>query len=225
MADPLSPQEAYDRWAQDYDDADPSTMLDEPFLASMLQPREGHRILDLGCGTGRYISCVARGDIRIVGLDLSRGMLDRARRRQSAAVSVAWVQASVENLPIIPRTFDRLMSGLVMDHVENLDRFFGGIASVLAPGGRAVVTAVHPAMQRMTGPVVRFTASGRQYLAEGRVHEVQDIVAAAERQRLTIEELREPRVDETLVARRPSWRPRLGCPALLLLALTSGLER
>jgi hypothetical protein len=37
---------------------------------------------------------------------------------------------------------------------------------------------------------------------------------------LSIEELQEPRVDEQLVARREAWKDRLGCPALLLLALT-----
>lgn len=48
----LSPQSAYDEWAEHYDDEDPSTLLDQPFLLSMLQPFEGCRMLDLGCGTG-----------------------------------------------------------------------------------------------------------------------------------------------------------------------------
>jgi hypothetical protein len=37
---------------------------------------------------------------------------------------------------------------------------------------------------------------------------------------LSVEQLQEPRVDEQLIARRKAWRDRLGCPALLLLALT-----
>lgn len=48
-------QAAYDRWAETYDDADPSTLLDEPFLLLMVKLFRGCRVLDLGCGTGRYL--------------------------------------------------------------------------------------------------------------------------------------------------------------------------
>ncbi|MDP9131954.1 MAG: methyltransferase domain-containing protein [Nitrospirota bacterium] len=214
-----STQAAYDEWAAYYDDEDPSTMLDQPFLLSLLRPFEGCRILDLGCGTGRYLRLVGHGS-HVVGLDLSRGMLERARRQTSAAIATKWVQASVEHMPFGSSTFDRIISGLVLDHVHDLREFFMGIAGTLRPGGRAIVTAVHPDMQRRTGPTVRFTAAGREYRTQGTVHETQDILAAVQHANLSIERLEEPRVDEQLVARREAWRDRLGCPALLLLALT-----
>jgi malonyl-CoA O-methyltransferase len=218
-ADFLSPQSAYDEWAEHYDEEDPSTLLDQPFLLSMIQPFEGCRILDLGCGTGRYLRLVGRGSYA-VGVDLSRGMLSRARRQTSGAIAVKWVQASVELLPFRPGTFDRVISGLVLDHVQDLRQFFQGIAGTLKPGGRAIVTAVHPDMQRQTGPTVRFTAAGREYRTQGTIHEIQDILAAVKQAGLSIEQLQEPRVDEQLIARREAWKDRLGCPALLLLALT-----
>ena len=104
------------------------------------------------------------------------------------------------------------------------DGFFGGIANMLKPDGRAVVSAVHPEMQRRTGPTVRFTAAGREYRTLGTIHEVRDIIVAVHRAGLFIEQLEEPRVDGQLVARREAWRDRLGCPALLLLALTHAGE-
>ena len=216
-ADAVSAQSAYDAWAEHYDDEDPSTLLDQPFLLSMLQPFKGCRILDLGCGTGRYLRLVGEGPYA-VGMDLSRGMLVRARR-QSSGHAAAWVQASVECVPFPAGSFDRVMSGLVLDHVHDLRRFFAGIAQVLKPGGRAIVTAIHPEMQRRTGPTVRFTAAGREYGTVGIIHEVRDITAAVRGAGLSIEALHEPRVTEQLVARREAWRDRLDCPALLLLAL------
>ena len=215
----LSPEPAYDEWAEHYDEEDPSTMLDQPFLLSVIQPFEGCRILDLGCGTGRYLRLVGQGSYA-VGVDLSRGMIARARRQTSAAIAAGWVQASVECLPFQKRSFDRVMSGLVLDHVQDLRLFFDGIAGTLKPGGRAIVTAVHPDMQRLTGPTVRFTAAGREFHTQGTIHEVRDILAAVAQSNLSVEQLREPPVDQQLVARRETWKNRLGCPALLLLVLT-----
>ncbi len=71
-------QTAYDQWADEYDDADPTTALDEPFIMSMLEPFDGCRILDLGCGTGRYVRQIAGPNIELIGVDLSRAMLARA---------------------------------------------------------------------------------------------------------------------------------------------------
>ena len=217
----LSTRSAYDEWAEHYDDEDPTVLLDQPFLLSMLQPFAGCRILDLGCGTGRYLRLVGHEAV-VVGLDLSRGMLERARRQTSSAIGAKWVQASVERIPFGSQTFDRIVSGLVVDHVRDLPAFFLGIATALRPGGRAIVTAVHPDMQRKTGPTVRFTAAGREYRTEGTIHEKAEILTAIQQAGLTIEQLQEPPVTEQLIARREAWRDRLGCPALLLLALTGG---
>ncbi|MBS0169607.1 MAG: class I SAM-dependent methyltransferase [Nitrospira sp.] len=219
----LSTQSAYDEWAEEYDDEDPTVLLDQPFLLSMLQPFAGCWILDLGCGTGRYLR-LASQEAAVVGLDLSRGMLERARRQTPPALGVRWVQASVERIPFASQSFDRIVSGLVLDHVHDLADFFRGIATMLRPGGRAIVTAVHPDMQRKTGPTVRFTAAGREFHTEGTIHETAAIVTAVQEAGLSIEQLQEPPVTERLIARREAWRDRLGCPALLLLAVTSAAD-
>ncbi len=219
----LSTQSAYDEWAEHYDDGDPTVLLDEPFLVSMLQPFAGCRTLDLGCGTGRYLRLASR-DAAVVGLDLSRGMLERARRQTSGSLGAQWVQASVEHMPFGSQTFDRIVSGLVLDHVGDLSAFFRGIAVALRPGGRVILTAVHPDMQRRTGPTVRFTAAGREYRTEGTIHEKADIFTAIQQAGLSIDQLQEPPVTELLIARREAWRDRLGCPALLLLALTRAAD-
>ena len=111
-------------------------------------------------------------------------------------------------------------SGVVIDHVHDVADFFLGIAAALRPGGRAIVTAVHPDMQRRTGPTVRFTAEGREYRTEGTIHEKANILTAIQQAGLSVEQLQEPPVTDQLTARREAWRDRLGCPVLLLLALT-----
>lgn len=214
----LSLEDAYDQWAEEYDDADPSTLLDEPFLLSQLKMFAGCRLLDLGCGTGRYLRLLAQPGISMVGLDLSQGMLARARRTFIPEAPVGWVQASFGSLPFVSGTFDRVVSGLVLDHVDDLHLYFHQVAAILRSGGRLVLSTVHPAMQRLTGINVRFAAQGRYYQMQGTVHEVDSIEEAAQQAGLTIESLLEPSVDQNMVAQRPAWKNRLGCPALVLLA-------
>ena len=210
----------YDCWAASYDDGDPSTWLDEPFLLNQLKPFPGCRILDVGCGTGRYLRRLASGLYRITAVDLSRGMLRRAWRDTDRREEISWVQASVTCLPFQRGLFDRVMSGLVLDHIERPEHLFEQIAVVLKPKGRAVVTAVHPDMQRLTGADIELANNKGSMRITGHLHEVRDLVVAAQGAKLTIERIEEPVVTEAMVAQRSDWRHKLGCPALLLLALS-----
>ncbi len=209
----------YDCWAPLYDDRDPSTWLDEPFLLQHLRLFPGCRLLDLGCGTGRYLRRLPSGCYRVTAVDLSRGMLARARQ-DTGSREIRWLQASVTCLPFQPRSFDRVMSGLVIDHVPSLDRFFGGINTVLAPDGRAVVAGVHPDMQRLTGSDIEVQGGRGATRISGHIHEVAALVAAAEAAQLTVEVREEPVVTAAMVEERPAWKRKLDCPALVLLALT-----
>jgi hypothetical protein len=79
-------------------------------------------------------------------------------------------------------------------------------------------------MQRRTGPTVRFTAAGREYRTKGTIYEKAEILTAIQQAGLSIEQLQEPPVTAELIARREAWRDRLGCPALLLMALTRATD-
>lgn len=216
----IGTEAGYDSWAAFYDDGDPTTWLDEPFLLSQLKPFPGCRVLDLGCGTGRYLRRLDPGLYRLIAVDLSRGMLSRACRDTERRKEVSWVQASVTRLPFHSGLFDRIMSGLVLDHIERPALLFSQLAAMLKPKGRAVVTAVHPDMQRLTGPDIALASADRPLRIAGHLHEVRDLVAAAQDAKLMVEHIEEPVITEAMVTRRPHWRQKLGCPALLLLALS-----
>jgi ubiquinone/menaquinone biosynthesis C-methylase UbiE len=211
----------YDLWAPLYDDGDPSTWLDEPFLLEQLNPFPGCRILDLGCGTGRYLRRLSSNLYRVVAVDLSRGMLARAGRAMGDRQDIHFLQASVTCLPFHPGQFDRIMSGLVIDHVPTPEDLFRQMAELLAPKGRAIVAGVHPEMQRLTGADIEVAGDQGAVSIHGRIHEVAELIEAARRARFVVEALHEPCVTPGMVARRPAWRRRLGCPALVLLALVT----
>ena len=212
----------YDRWAASYDDNDPSTWLDEPFLVKHLKPFPGCRILDVGCGTGRYLRRVPPSAYRIIGVDLSRNMLARAYRQVWDRTDVSLIQSSAGCLPFKPRSFDRIMSGLVVDHMASPGRWFRALFTLLTMNGRAVVAAVHPDMQRVTGWDIDIQQDNEQAISiPGYIHEVNHLLAAAREEGFSVEAMEEPRVTAAMLDHRPAWSKKLGCPALLLLALTA----
>jgi malonyl-CoA O-methyltransferase len=210
-----SVRDGYDRWAPEYDDADPSTVLDEPVVRDLCGPLAGVRALDLGCGTGRYARLLAAGGTAsVVGLDLSAGMLLRAARQGPAGAR--WVLGDANALPFRAASFDVVVSGLVLDHLPRLEPCFREVARVLRPGGRAVLVGVHPALQRRRGAAVTFRAGGEVLWMRGHVHSPARVRAALAAAGLDVVAEREPAVNAAVAARRPAWRERIGEPALMI---------
>jgi len=68
-------------------------------VADLLGLGAGQRVLDLGCGTGRYAVALARLGLEVTGLDLSRTLLSQARetaRREDVALS--WLERDMRDL-------------------------------------------------------------------------------------------------------------------------------
>lgn len=102
--------------------------------------------LDLGCGNARHAAVLATRAERVVGIDASRTVLDAARERraESEGFSVALCQADATRLPLASRTVDLAVYIATIHHlpsraarIDSLDE----LARVLAPGGRALVSA------------------------------------------------------------------------------------
>lgn len=132
----------YDSISAEYDRA----YLSAPFLredaitARLLKRvvKSGERVLDLGCGTGKAVSLLdSSTDIEYVGVDISRGMLEKARATHSGRT---FIQADVTALPFQDGHFDSVISTYgSLSHVLDLDLAVAEAARVLAPRGRLFV--------------------------------------------------------------------------------------
>jgi malonyl-CoA O-methyltransferase len=111
----------------------------------------------LGCGTGRHALWLAAAGANVTAVDFSEGMLAEARRKPGAEAIRFLCHDAHEPLPF-GAEFDVVVSGLVLEHIRDLDAFFAEIRRVLVPGGRAVVSGMHPAMH-LRGSQARFTDS------------------------------------------------------------------
>ena len=81
----------------------------------------GHRVLDLGCGTGTLAMLVKRRQPRaeVVGLDADPEMLDRARAKaEEAGVELELTEGLSTELPYKGRSFDRVLSTLFFHHLD-----------------------------------------------------------------------------------------------------------
>jgi SAM-dependent methyltransferase len=99
------------------------------------------RILDAGCGNGRYTKFLLRQadpDASITAFDLSQRMLKRARRRlkNKRATHVA---ADLTRLPYADACFDAIVCGWVVEHLPDPRPGLLELARVLRPGGKLLL--------------------------------------------------------------------------------------
>ncbi len=105
-----------------------------------LDPRDlaGKRILDAGCGGGRYTRLLGRYGARVVGVDLSAAVTKAAALcRELPEVTI--VRADLLNLPLAEAVFDVVFSIGVLHHSPDPRRAFAQIARRVRPGGRLAV--------------------------------------------------------------------------------------
>ena len=103
-----------------------------------LHPQPGEAFVDLGCGEGwatRWLAERVGSQGRVVGLDGSTAMLERARRTSTTAT---YTQGNLLALPFADGSFQGAFSMETLYYVD-IDAALAEVARVLAPGGRVAI--------------------------------------------------------------------------------------
>lgn len=184
---------AYDRWSATYDDDRNRTRdLDAQVVRAAHLPVEGATAVELGCGTGKNTEWLAAHARRVVAMDLSVGMLQRARARVPAP-HVTFVRGDVRDAwPVGDASIDVVIGNLVLEHVASLDGVFAEAARVLRPGGSLFLCELHP-FRQWRGGQARFTdaATGETVHVAAHVHTVGEYVNGGIAAGLTLRHLGE----------------------------------
>jgi demethylmenaquinone methyltransferase/2-methoxy-6-polyprenyl-1,4-benzoquinol methylase len=99
----------------------------------------GDRVLDSCCGTGDLAVEDERRGGRVVGLDFSEPMLERARKKSGA---IGWVQGDALALPFEDASFDAATVGFGVRNLADLEGGLHELARVLRPGGKLAVLEI-----------------------------------------------------------------------------------
>ena len=140
----VSVEEGYERWAQTYDqDPNPLLNLEARKIAALLPNLSGKHVLDLACGTGRWLERLsAQGAGSAVGVDLSAAMLRVAGKK--AAIRGRLAQADCLTLPFRSKAFDLVVCSFALGHIHDLEAMVRELARVMKCGADVFVSDLHP---------------------------------------------------------------------------------
>lgn len=154
-----SPESPYDRKAAGYDMVVGSSLYNRvmwgtapndysAFAREALDAHPGGRFLDAGCGSMLFTArAYLESDRPIVAVDLSLGMLRRARRRLLRLAGrmpdrIVLLQADLRDMPLRPASCQTVMSMGILHLLEDVSNFVASLSRLLITGGRLYLTSL-----------------------------------------------------------------------------------
>jgi len=103
---------------------------------------ENSLILDCGCGTGLLFEYVADKAKIVVGLDISRGLLEKAKKRAKNFDNVCLVLADADNQPFKDSVFDGVFAVTMLQNMPNPEKTLAELERVAGENAFLVVTGL-----------------------------------------------------------------------------------
>ena len=115
-----------------------------------LDSLRGRRVLDAGCGMGRFAEVVAAAGAEIHAIDLSTAV-EAAARNLRHHPNASFYQADIFNLPFPDASFDAIYSIGVLHHTPDTRKAFLSLTRLLKPGGRIAIWVYSTKLRLMVG--------------------------------------------------------------------------
>jgi demethylmenaquinone methyltransferase/2-methoxy-6-polyprenyl-1,4-benzoquinol methylase len=107
-------------------------------LVALAAPAQDARALDLATGTGDIAFAVRERCHHVVGLDVTRRMIELAKRKAGSRPSPSFLVGDMLALPFPAGSFDLVTTGYGLRNVPNIDQAIDELLRVLKPGGQAL---------------------------------------------------------------------------------------
>jgi len=144
---PEQAEEAYDKLADWYSARKRGSYefkIQLPAILNLLGSLRGKSLIDIGCGPGAYSVEFAKRGANVLGVDLSKKMLDKARNNAKMAnVKLKLQKADAHSLPYTEDSFDVAVLILTILNTKIVEE----AARVLKPGGLLLFSDTHPLIE------------------------------------------------------------------------------
>ena len=136
------------------------------------------KICDVACGEGHLSRRLAEQGASVIGIDISKGLLECAREQSNAELDIAFRKDDAQVLKTIPeQDFDLAVSNLALMDIPDHKKVFGACHRILKQGGALVFSVLHPCFEspfNQHNPPIELNGKGEflacrvhSYLEEG----------------------------------------------------------
>lgn len=187
----MSIEKAYNIWANQYDTNENSTRdLDKKSTIETLSKYEFDNVLELGCGTGKNTNWLLKKAKRIIGLDFSKEMLNKAKAKLSDN-RITFKKADLNNKwEVTNSSIDLITCSLTLEHIEDLNHIFNEAYKKLSENGIFFISELHPFKQYSGSKAKYETKNGTKEL-EVYIHHISEYTDKAKNNRFKLLEVKE----------------------------------
>ncbi len=171
--------------------------IEEPFVREILDSLPVGTALDTACGTGRHAAYLASLGHRVIGVESSPQMLDRARAKVPTA---ELYQADLHDVPLGDDSVDLVVCGLAVMHIPDLAPAFAEFTRVLRPNGHLVISDSRGLAGDLRLPVASDLANGELGYMPIYSHRTSDYLRAALPLGLHVRRCEEPTAPSPLLS-------------------------
>jgi cytosine/adenosine deaminase-related metal-dependent hydrolase/ubiquinone/menaquinone biosynthesis C-methylase UbiE len=221
----VNAREGYGLWSRMYDqDCNPFLSFEQRFLRCLLPSVEGKDVLDLGCGTGRWLEYFVRQKPHsLVGVDSSPEMLERAKRK--VGNSAALRMDDCAHLTARPASADLILCSFVSSYIQDFAEFANLLYKLLRPGGAIFLTDIHAETMAELGWRRGFKVDEVSFEIETYDRSPQEILSIVEKSGFHIDAFVQPKFGEPELAlfdkagKSKEWEKASQFPAIYILGL------
>jgi SAM-dependent methyltransferase len=180
----------YASWSAVYDSLPSSYIeVEEPVVRTILDGIAPGVALDAACGTGRQTRALTTFGHHVIGVDQSPQMIAKAREHTPDA---EFRVGRLERLPLDDDSVDLAVCTLAMTHLADLSPGMKELARVVRPGGRIIVSDMHPFVVALQGQCLFVHGSEELAFVRNHVHLPSHYLAAFDRAGLRVRGCHEP---------------------------------
>jgi malonyl-CoA O-methyltransferase len=211
--------EGYDIWASTYDgEHNPLIALEENITLDIIGDVRGQRVLDVGCGTGRYCESLAKRGASVVGIDPSSKMLEYAKKKITPDCRFELHLGRIEDTRFPGNHFNVVLFALTLGHVLEMEPVIREVSRIIKSKGRLIVSNLHPYWPISGHDYAEFfDGSGQEYRIPEYIHLFEEYWNLFRKFKFDVEDIKEPRIDDELIKGFPNLIKYKGVPLALIL--------